>query len=460
MKLLTKEQIKILERNHSGLMIKAGRLAAKKLKNLNGTIAIVCGPGNNGGDGFVVAQELFKQKKVVQIIVPLTPQTQLAKVEFKKCLRLKIPILKAPIAKVDYVIDALFGIGLSRPMPFKKLIEWINLHPVISLDVPSGLNSDTGTCNGPVVRAQRTLTFGASKPGFYVNFGPEHCGQIEVLKLYPIQSSIQLFDQMKLPKRPNQSNKSSFGHTLILSGREGYWGSGLMSSSAAFRVGSGYVTWASFDSIPLHRAIPEALTATINNKLFSGKFDSILVGPGLGTTNKTAHLLKYLFRFPNVIVDADALQVAVTHKLFPFPKTWLITPHAGELAKILEKPAKFLESDRMMAVELAIKKVGCSVLFKGFRSILKTESQTFVIASGNSALAKAGSGDVLGGMIAGLCAQKLPLPKAGLQGAYIHGKLSDAWVLSGRHKNSLMPSDLYRVLPKLLKKIDADDLFD
>jgi NAD(P)H-hydrate epimerase len=221
------------------------------------------------------------------------------------------------------------------------------------------------------------------------------------------------------------------------------------------------VTLASHDEpLEILKDVPEILTARADSeKLWSKrKWTAAAVGPGLGVNDKTEAIIKKLMAIEEapVVADADAITVIAERKLYPLPKHWILTPHAGELSRLIGVPAKEIEQDRFRYVEEAQKKAGCIVLLKGFRTVIAdsgVEKKRSVILSGNSSLAKAGTGDVLTGLIAGLLAQKMTPWKAANCGAFIHGKLADEWLRAGGDRRSLQASDLREMLPTLLQRL-------
>lgn len=476
------------------LMEAAGALAAREIEQAywpevrGGGIAVVCGPGNNGGDGLVVARQLHSmgvKNVAVFLIAPPAKRSDLFQVQLKRLQGLavqvidleKTPLGSQPFAEFRLLIDAVFGIGLKSDVQgaARETLEAMNAlkRPVIALDTPSGLDADRGVVCGTAIRAEMTLTFGLAKPGFFVNQGASHVGRLRVLpigfpaELFKSEARTHLaFDERLavrlLPKRHSDSNKTTYGHAMIFAGRPGLWGAGLLSSDSAYRVGAGYVTLASFEEpTPVLTESPEILTARIDDEKIwtNARWRVAAVGPGLGTGDETANLLRRLKErsekgeLDAVVVDADAITVAAKQNLYPFPKSWILTPHAGELSRVLGVDSKTIESDRYRYVLEGSKKAGCHVVLKGFRTVVCDGEKTVVILSGNEALAKAGTGDVLTGMITGLLAQKLSPLKAAACGAWLHGRIADEWVREGNGRGSLEASDLGKLLPPLLGRL-------
>ncbi len=472
------------------LMESAGALAAREIEQAffpelkRGLIGIVCGPGNNGGDGLVVARHLHSsgyRDLVIFLAAPRKSRSDLFSLQVDRCdrqgLRI-IDVFETPdrlerLRSCVLVVDALFGIGFRADMDsqFARVIEMTNTAqcPVVSLDTPSGLDCDRGTIATVAVKATMTVAFGLAKPGFFVNEGPSRVGKLRVLAIgFPFEvfrktatthfGFGEKLARRYLPKRPDTSNKSDHGQLVVFAGQPGTWGAGILAAMSAYRMGVGYVTLASFaEPLEVLRSHPEIMTATVDHpKVWNTEmWKAVAIGPGLGVGQKTADLINKLRTtgFENVVVDADAITSCVDYDLFPLPKTWIMTPHAGELARVLKTDAQTIEKDRYTYALQASRQVGCHVLLKGFRSVLAYQDRCMVIMAGNSALAKAGTGDILTGMIAGLLAQKVEPVQATATAAYIHGRMADEWVRIGNDKRTLTASDLRDHLPILMARL-------
>jgi ADP-dependent NAD(P)H-hydrate dehydratase len=256
-----------------------------------------------------------------------------------------------------------------------------------------------------------------------------------------------------LPSRSRNSNKSHGGRSLIIAGSAGLWGAGILCARAAARSGSGYVTlMTNLRHFPLYEH-PDFLTAdTKRQKIKSLQFDSVAIGPGLGKTVTSEKLLKELLRLriKNVVVDADALIVCARKKIFTLPSSWILTPHEGELAKMLNVSSTKIVLHRRKYALLAQKKYGCIVLLKGHRSLIVSANRNYEIPFGNPSLAKSGTGDVLTGIIAAFLAQGLSPLDAAVLGACVHGRIADEWIHEKNDHLSFMASDLIERLPKSL----------
>ncbi|MDG0816892.1 NAD(P)H-hydrate dehydratase [Bdellovibrio svalbardensis] len=259
-----------------------------------------------------------------------------------------------------------------------------------------------------------------------------------------------------LPAVSTRDNKARRGRSLLLAGSHNYPGAGVLAARAALRMGSGYVILAQPNIAVSSLENPDFLLCDLNDKRWEElKFDAILVGPGFGVNEFTASVIRRLkeLQFEKVILDADALTVCAQENLFPLPRTWIVTPHTGELARCLKVTSEDIDQDREHFVKLAQEKFQCVVLLKGHGTLIRRSARTYKILSGNSALAKAGTGDVLAGMITALRAQGLRPARAALLGAYLHGACADLWVAKGRDSLSLMASDVIEILPEVIHRV-------
>jgi NAD(P)H-hydrate epimerase len=259
-----------------------------------------------------------------------------------------------------------------------------------------------------------------------------------------------------LPQRHQQANKTAGGKSLVIGGSQGYWGAAVLCATAAARTGSGYVTlMTDLKKIPFYK-FPDLLTADLSRpKKSLLKQNAIAIGPGLGTGSKTHQLLKLLLKlkFTNVVVDADALSVCAKKNIFPLPETWILTPHEGELARLLEVSARTIRKDRKKYLQMAQKKYSCVILLKGHRSLIANSKKIYEIQTGNNSLAKAGTGDVLTGIITGFLAQGLTPLDAALVGTTVHGKIADDWINQKNDHLSLLASDLLERLPQTIFRL-------
>jgi ADP-dependent NAD(P)H-hydrate dehydratase / NAD(P)H-hydrate epimerase len=426
--LLTADETRRAEEEHQGslgeLMERAGTAAAELvLRRFPGRVTVVCGRGNNGGDGRVCARVLREAGRDVQVVEGVGD-------------------LGAP----DVVVDALLGIGL-RDAPREdaaRMIELMNAcgRPIVAIDVPSGVDASTGEVPGPAVRATTTVTFGAAKVGLAIAPGRFHAGHVRIapIGLRPREHEHALVPASALldvPRKTATSTKYSSGSVLVVGGSRGLTGAPVLTSLAAFRADAGYVTVAAPEStLPvletaLLEVVKQPLPEDAGGRLLprsadvvleaAEKADAVAIGPGLGRTDGTVELVRILLerlRVP-VVLDADALW-----ELEPFTRAaaTVLTPHSGELARLLGIDAREIDARRLGAVRRAASRFGAVVLLKGADTIVAAPREGVLVASyGTPALATAGSGDVLTGIVAAFLAKGLEPRIAAATAAVAHG---------------------------------------
>ena len=256
-----------------------------------------------------------------------------------------------------------------------------------------------------------------------------------------------------LPKVSATDNKATRGRSLILAGSAEYPGAGILAAQGAQRMGSGYVILAQKNIPAAILDHPDFLLADLNKKSWREiHSDAILIGPGFGVNKDTAKIIRELKaqKKSKVVIDADAITMCANENLFPLPATWIATPHVGELARCLKISAEEINADRKLAAEKAQALFGCVVLLKGHGTLIINQKRIYSIASGNSALAKAGTGDVLAGVITALRAQGLTATRSALLGAYVHGATANLWQSQQRDLLSMTASDVLESIPRVL----------
>ncbi|MCY4512564.1 MAG: NAD(P)H-hydrate dehydratase [Bdellovibrionales bacterium] len=478
--LSSKEQSRELDRqaaswNLTGefLMENAGRVSATEASRLfpSRSFLILCGSGNNGGDGWVMARYLRELGKSVSVF-STESLSELSKRNGDQAIKMGVPShplqeLCAEDLKNQIVVDALFGVGLSRPVEgvFAQAISLVNAskEAVISLDIPSGLCGNTGQILGEAVKADHTFSYGLGKPGFYIGKGPGLAGQIQVFPIgFPDELLSKVCDTfflvekntVSLPVYEDEANKSHRGHTLICAGREGFWGSGILACQGAFIAGSGYVTWAG-QGLPDIIKIPEVLTVNIKDSKILYKKTSVAIGPGIGIEKSVGDLIRLLKdQDQPVVLDADALTfLSQNTSLFPLNFHFVLTPHTGELSRILAVSSEEIGRDRLRFAREGAKQTGSWIVLKGFHTVVSDGNKCWIVNSGNSALGKAGTGDVLTGLIAGFLAQGLSVRDGALLAVAAHGETAEEWCRSGRDVNSFSASEALRLLPSVLFKM-------
>jgi ADP-dependent NAD(P)H-hydrate dehydratase / NAD(P)H-hydrate epimerase len=465
------------------------------------TVAVICGPGNNGGDGFAVARQLHLRGADVDVFL-LCDEKSIKDDALTNYLLLEpLGITTMPwndahegvsLAEYDLIIDAMFGTGSVRPLqcPYKKVIEAVNEAEglVISIDVPSGVDATTGGTTGPAVSADVTVTFQCAKVGLLLPPGRDLTGDLvvapisipemdEVLAHAPFGLPEDADLQSLLPARARDAHKGDFGNLLVIAGSFGMSGAARLVSMAALRTGVGLVKCASPLSIRSEIAgfrpeimtigLPETSAGTIAANAIETLIpylewaDVIAVGPGLGQSPETARFLEVLFTYRKpFVIDADALNLIAAHKLLKkLPADAILTPHPGEFDRLVavrhESFTARLAAARQFAVENSV-----TLLLKGSPTVTFDPSGYGVInPTGNPGLATAGSGDVLTGIIASLRAQGLESYPAAWIGAYLHGRSADLAVKE-TGEASLVAGDVIQDLPAAFASLQPDDESD
>jgi len=517
MKIVTADQMQGIENQAVArgislemLMENAGRAVATQVSQvlpsvIGKRVLVLVGPGNNGGDGLVAGRYLRDWGAKVDICL-CAPRAQNDK-NLKSAIQRGIPIIHAyeggnlaefgiAISSADVIIDALFGIGKIRPIEgiFKEVLQKVSLvkgrksKPVlVAVDLPSGLNSDTGEVDPSCPYADITVTFGFPKVGLFNFPGAEKVGKLIIADIGIPQDlaqdiNIELITEQwvreALPQRPLNAHKGSFGKVLVVAGSINYIGAAYLACMGAARVGAGLVTLATASSLqPIlasklteitYIPLPEAKTGVLGSKAIStlqlelGNYDVLLLGCGLGQHPETVEFIKSLLTDSSqlsavscLILDADAVNT-----LAQIPEWWrklrrdaILTPHPGEMARLLGISAKEVQESRLSITQRSAREWGKTVVLKGANTIVAVPSEAAKVNNAaNPALASAGTGDVLSGVIAGLAAQGLSLFHAAACGVYLHSRaggivaeeLGDAGVIA---------TDLLPALPRVIKAL-------
>jgi len=436
-------------------------------------IVVVCGPGNNGGDGYVLARNALMSGRPVQVVrlAQHAPRTDLAARACKDCQSAygTVREFDGRLPEADLVVDALFGIGLRRAPDAASdaLIQAMNAQraPVLALDVPSGVDSDIGSTPGVAVNATRTLEFLASKVGLRTGTAMNHVGIVGLASLdlaaelvADAAVSAELLETSHLSRwlrpRPRNSHKGSNGRVLCIGGDHGSGGAIMLCAEAALRSGAGLVDAATREiHVPaLLARLPEALAHV---PTYASQFDAsleradvIAIGPGLGQEEWGAPLLaKAIAAGKPLVLDADALNLLAAAPM-QLPNDAILTPHPGEAARLLDCSAADVQRDRFGAARELANRYRCVVVLKGAGTIVASPQHLpRVVATGNPGMAVGGMGDVLTGVIAALRAQGLDAFNAASVGALLHGAAGDAAAADGQR--GLLPSDLMPWLRRL-----------
>ncbi len=479
-------------------------------EGLPALVTVLCGRGNNGGDGLVLARHLLRSGAAVAVFMVAAPGlpdkffSRENNINRKILEKLGIEIgyiieddldpVQTAIDESAIIVDALLGTGLDRPVEglHCEVIKIINDsgRTVFSVDVPSGLNSDTGQVMGIAVQASATVTFGGLKPGLLMYPGTGHAGEIRVVDIglpSPEDLSDDLRDNLPqlqkqklfltiasgimeaIPVRPADSHKGSFGQVLLVAGSAGMSGASMLSSKACLRAGAGMAILATPKSLVrylppeevIYKGVSETDAETISPAAFHEielemeRAQVMVIGPGLSSHPETVELIHELVRNVRVpcVIDADGLNaLAGDPKILSQTEGgFVFTPHPKELSRLLDKPVKEIQADRLKAAQEGARKFGAVVVLKGARSIVAhPDGNTFIVPTGNSGMATAGAGDVLSGVIAGLLAQGMDTFSAAIAGAYIHGAAGDM-AAEDLGEDGIMAGDILDYVPLILK---------
>ncbi|HMY03562.1 MAG TPA: NAD(P)H-hydrate dehydratase [Candidatus Obscuribacter sp.] len=508
------------------LMEVAGRAASHctlSIWNENpGHVAIFAGTGNNGGDGMVVARylNLWGIPASVFIVGEGEMTTAEARTNKKLLERLDIEIvqlsgqedledaLESIASGATVIVDAIFGTGLSRDVGgiHRTVIDAINnsARPVLSIDIPSGINSDNGRIMGAAVRADQTVTFGYLKAGLLTFPGAEYAGQLSLVDIGLPDFSETFVQQLNLDKdsadngsqiwlttcgavqgimpfRPTNSHKGTFGQLLTIAGSLGMSGAGVMAAASALKIGAGlsYLSTARslIVGLPTHEIVYKPLSETTAQSISQEAVAEVLplidgvqavvLGPGLSQNHDTVSFVLSLIDIISkpCVIDADGLNALAQNPevlLGQAPRRFVLTPHPRELSRLTGQSVEVIQSDRIGAALAAARKFGSVVVLKGHYSVIASPTgQVFINPTGNSGMATAGAGDVLSGMIGGLMAQGLPPFDAAVAGVYLHGKAGDLAAnrpeLAGAQA-SLVATDILAHIPFALASLQAGDV--
>lgn len=468
------------------LMQRAGHAAfAELLGRWPGvrSLTIVCGTGNNGGDGLIMAGLAWQQGIQVQLLVLAEDYVDRLQGEALDAWRWADAVgvqLKCwrPGMELagEVLVDALLGTGISGEVTGEaaELITHINRshRPVLSVDIPSGLCSDTGAVLGVAVRADMTVTFIALKQGLLTHAGVDHCGELkfdglllpdEVYEeISPSAFRTDRDDLAKLlPPRRRSSHKGLFGHVLVIGGDYGMGGAALMAAEAAARSGAGLVSLATRPehvTAALTRA-PEVMASGVNSgqdlQPLLERPDVLVVGPGLGQSAWADQLLqKALASGKPLVLDADALNLLQQRQHLQAGRhDWVLTPHPGEAARLLGQETAQVQQNRFDAVRELQQQLGGTIVLKGAGSLSFDGDGMHLCSAGNPGMACGGMGDVLSGIIGALRAQRLSAIDAARAGVYVHARAADLCALE-QGERGLLATDLITRVRRVLSGLD------
>ncbi|WP_066305504.1 bifunctional ADP-dependent NAD(P)H-hydrate dehydratase/NAD(P)H-hydrate epimerase [Bacillus sp. FJAT-29814] len=465
-------------------------------------VLVLAGGGNNGGDGFVIARRLIDLGVEAQILLLVDPMriSGDAKIHYDVYINRKLPIfyldepsmkeINARLDWADIIVDALLGTGVKGPVrePLSQVISLVNEYKgnklILSVDIPSGVSSDTGQVDGVAIKADKTITFVFPKKGFFFNQGPSYIGEWKAVDISvpPAVAANLGLDLPKLitedavknsiPKRPATGHKGTFGHVLVVGGSRPYVGAPIYSVKAALHSGAGLVTLAVPEGIyPMAAAqcsealflpLPEEnghIAERAINQISSTlpQFDCVAVGPGLGRFPGGEEWLKQLLSTLTgqaVVVDADALYLVRSNleQVRTCKGPVIFTPHPGEMARLINKTVKEVEADRLGIATTFAKENNIYLLLKGHRTVIAgPDGEVYINPHGHDALGKGGSGDVLTGLIASFLAQGASPMNAVISASYLHARAGEekAKTLSNY---GVMPLDIIDGVKELLRE--------
>jgi hydroxyethylthiazole kinase-like uncharacterized protein yjeF len=454
--------------------------------------AIFCGAGNNGGDGCVVARKIHSTGGEVKVFF-LGKRDKLegaAKENFDIISRMPIEIsevnsieqMREAASDCDAIVDAIFGTGLSREVTgiYKDVIQLMNESQkrVFSIDIPSGINGDTGQVLGSAVRSNYTITYGLPKIGNMLYPGFDFCGKLYVShisfppSLYNADSiKVQVNDPVELPQRSKDTHKGSYGRALFIAGSSNYLGAPYFSALSFLKAGGGLSYLATPKSISPFLAskgseivfLPQGetssgslATGSMEELLeFSKRASMVIMGPGLSLNQETQELVRELVRKIEtpLLIDGDGITaIAQEVKLIKERKAeTILTPHSGEMSRIARMEVSEVNKDKINVLQRTAKEFNAIMVLKGAHSLIGyPDESVYINTSGNPGMATAGSGDALTGAIAAMYGLGLPLPDAVKTGVFIHGLSGD---LAAREKgeDGLTAQDILDYLPNAVR---------
>ncbi|MEW6672987.1 MAG: NAD(P)H-hydrate dehydratase [Thermodesulfobacteriota bacterium] len=488
------------------LMENAGRGAAqfllKTFPGLTGKkVAVIAGRGNNGGDGFVIARCLFQKGVTVRVFLLAKSKAVAgdAAANLKLLKPLGIPVDEIPDGSAfkkhqtamrhqDIWVDAILGTGLKSDVDgyFKEIIDFINSlgRPVFSVDIPSGLDSDTGHPRGACIRAHSTATFGFAKIGHMLFPGATYTGKLQIIDIGipdPVAAEVgpaqqlltaDMIRSLFVPRAPD-AHKGTTGHLLVLAGSPGKTGAAAMTAMAAMRAGAGLVTLGVPKSLNpiLETQVLEAMTAplpeTIDALFAESACDRIqdllsdkrcmVFGPGVGISPEIESLLRRILPTLNVpmVIDADGLNnlAADVGMLKTAGAPVIVTPHPGEMARLTGASVREIQADRLGCARKFSKKYKLHVVLKGARTVIAhPDGKVYVNPTGNAGMASGGMGDVLTGVIGGLLTQGYTPEAASHMGTYLHGAAADH-LAEQMGPVGYLAGDVMNVIPNQIKKL-------
>jgi len=516
MKIVTSEQMRLIEQRSEEagvstdeLMENAGLAVARSVRRELGSLVgahvmVLVGRGNNGGDGLVIARRLRSWGCSVSVF--LTGPRPEGDPKLAVVTERDIPVytiggdedmtkLRELLSRTDIVVDAVLGTGLSRPIEgilqqalalVSEATERRSAPGIIAVDLPSGVDGDTGAADDAAIAADLTITLGRPKAGLYRFPGATLAGEVEIADIglpddlddnVSMELMTRRWASEHLPQRSPSAHKGSFGKTMVVAGSSNYIGAAHLATAAAGRAGAGLVTLAIPRSlvvdvaarapeptyIPLPESAPGVIEAGSSEIVLDGMngYSSLLVGSGLGQTPETADLVQCLLlsgaELPPIVIDADGLNLL---PILAGQEWWkglsrpaILTPHSGEMARLTGLSIEHIEGERVAAATESAVKWNAVVVLKGAFTVVATpDGRATISPFVNPAMASAGTGDVLAGIIAGFLAQGLSPKTAAILGVFVHGRAGEA-IRQRMGDSGLLASDLLLAIPRAVRRL-------
>jgi len=510
MKVVTAEEMRIIDRRTiegysipgSVLMERAGLAVASRIKEAFSPrkVIIIAGSGNNGGDGLVVARNLYNEGWDVKVFLTAKPEDLKGDALLQYRIAVKFGLKIYPINEflTNYsslitrhciLVDALLGTGISKKVTglLSEVISYLNRSnvPIISVDIPSGISSDNGQIMGEAVRADCTVTFGLPKRGHLLYPGAQHSGKLfiedigfpkELLISEKLHIELLTKDKVSLliPKRLRYSHKGNYGHVLIVAGSKGKTGAAIMAAKACLRSGAGLVTLGIPKSLAdvfqsrvteeMILALPDKGDGTLSQRaarvilnFLNERATTLAIGPGIGISSDTKKLMGILIKTSTtpMVIDADGINSLKGERaMFSKLKAPIIlTPHPGEMARLLGKQkgvsvkTQDIERNRINVPFSFAKETGTYLVLKGVPTIIAgPDGMAYINSTGNPGMASAGTGDVLTGMISAFLSQGLSPTHASILGVYMHGFAGDS-AAAEKGEHPLIATDIIEKIP-------------
>ncbi len=514
MRLLNSEEMKQVEQftvrfglSYQRMMENAGAACARNIRNIiegekihGRNVVVICGKGNNGGDGFVVARKMAENGYNVSIVLASGyPTSAEATYMFKLILDFSISTLwyetdKAKVIQTikgaDIIVDAVYGFSFYGALSdeMAELFSLVNsaMGKIFSIDLPSGVYCDRGYNAKGCIRADYTIAVSALKPAHIIHPAADFCGKIIIANIgipeesyQMVEDSLYTYNKVEVgnlfPQREDTANKGSFGHLLCICGSRCMVGAPVLVGSAALRSGAGLVTMAFPESAYLPIAskltealmmpLPETSEGTLSEQAIKkllpvlDKYDGIVIGPGMGVNEDTAKVLEAVIsnaKIP-VIIDADGLNIIAKNPeiLNCATSQVVLTPHPKEMSRLVGTPVEIIQSDRFSFAREFADRYRVYVALKGSNTVVAAPQtrKVYVNASGNSGLSKGGSGDVLAGLMGGFAVQGFSFSDAIISAVYVHGYTGDA-VSMKTSKSGMLPCDVVQELKYTLRDFE------